>query len=286
MALSVDEIREKLVELGLSETEANSIKGKTNLLSKLNELSPTEDEDKPFEIEQEDVSVLLDTEPVIYPSDPEWKDKIMKAFDPKDEIFNGCPTVDGLRRVTEKYLGPILESNAKVIQAPNKDNDYHAVVEHEIVILRTNYLEGDQQPYKQIVTEVADVRTDENDNKFTKYSAGYASTRAEGRALRKLLRLRKVVAAEEIDENSGFDDHNNDNLKITHNLCMTINILAKRINANAWDLIKSGSPIKLNRPSEIPFNLAKEIIKYMNSVQRGEEELPKDFIGYKPITLD
>ena len=282
--MTVEELRKSLVELGLSQDEANAIKGKAALEAKLEEL-----EEQPFgvEIEQEEDAVVEIVE-VITPTHPKWKEKVMSEFDAADEIFNGSPTVDGLRRVTEKVMGPIIESNAKVVQAPNRDNGYHAVVEHEIVIRRIHNLEDGEAPYNQIVTEVADVRTDE-DNMFSKYSAGYASTRAEGRALRKLLRLRKIVAAEEIDENSQMAEAEySDDVKIGRSLCVAINLLAQQIDIDVWDLIKSSSDIKLNSPKDIPATLAKEVFAYLNRVKRKEKgvEFPEDFRGFKPLNLD
>lgn len=282
--MTVDELRKSLVELGLSQDEANSIKGKAALLEKLEEM-----QEKPFEIEQEEDGPveLPEPEKVISPTDPNWKDFIMGLFDPKDEVFNGCPTVDGLRRITELVIGPIIESNAKVIQSPNKANDYHAVVEHEVVVLRKHHLEDGELPYQQIATEVADVRTDENDNMFSKYSAAYASTRAEGRALRKLLRLRKIVAVEEMDGNNRFDGTMNIDATMTATQCMTINLIAKRNNVNTWDMIKDTlSSQKIKQARDIPYSDAKDIIGYLNEVDRGTETLPPQYLGYKPLTLD
>lgn len=283
--MTVDELRKSLVELGLSQEEANSIKGKAALEAKLAEM-----EEKPFEVEQEEGEhiELPEPEKVIRPTDPNWKDFIMSKFDPKDEVFNGCPTVDGLRRITELVVGPIIESNAKVVQSPNKDNNYHAVVEHEIVVLRKHFLDDNELPYQQIVTEVADVRTEENDNVFTKYSAAYASTRAEGRALRKLLRLRKIVAVEEMDSfNDSFNEAYNIDATITATQCMTINLIAKRNDVNTWDMIKDTlSSQKIKHPREISYQDAKEIIGYLNEVDRGTEKLLPEYVGYKPLTLD
>lgn len=283
--MSVDEIRTQLVKLGLSQDEANNIKGKASLMAKLEEL-----QEVPFEVEQEENESVDVPEPVkeICPTDPEWKDFVMSKFDPKDEVFNGCPTVDGLRRITELVIGPIIESNAKVVQSPNKDNNYHAVVEHEIVVLRKHFLDFGELPYKQVVTEVADVKTDEKENTFTKYAAAYASTRAEGRALRKLLRLRKIVAVEEMDSfQDTFNETYNSDATITATQCMTINLIAKRNDVNTWDMIKDTlSSQKIKHPREISYNDAKDIIGYLNEVDRGKEELPPEFKGYKPLHFD
>src|SRR5689334_6604577 len=47
----------------------------------------------------------------------EWHDYVMKQFMP-DELFEGNPTVDGLRRVTEALIGKIVESVSHVITPP------------------------------------------------------------------------------------------------------------------------------------------------------------------------
>src|SRR5208283_2441340 len=65
------------------------------------------------------------------PFEPEWDDYVLSHFQP-NEFFNNNPTVDGLRRVTEKIVGPIIESNTKVESAPHI-NDRYATVVVEIV---------------------------------------------------------------------------------------------------------------------------------------------------------
>ena len=42
-------------------------------------------------------------------SSPEWSDYVLSQFE-HDEIMDGNPTVDGLRRITELVLGPIIET--------------------------------------------------------------------------------------------------------------------------------------------------------------------------------
>src|SRR5579883_2274974 len=54
----------------------------------------------------------------------DWTPFVLSKLE-DDEIFDGCPTVEGLRRVTEEYFGEVLESTSRVVQAPNAQNGFH-----------------------------------------------------------------------------------------------------------------------------------------------------------------
>src|SRR5690349_16712974 len=66
--------------------------------------------------------------------DPKWTAHVMKHILP-DELFDGYPVVDGLRRVATKLLGPIISSKPKTVQAPSSSNGFCATVEWELVIM-------------------------------------------------------------------------------------------------------------------------------------------------------
>ena len=118
----------------------------------------------------------------------DWNEYVLSHFGP-DELADGNPTVDGLRRVSGLLLGPIISGVAKVIQSPNPQNDNRCVVEYTCTIMCGESL--------LTQTSVADCYPGNCDHRFAVYSSAIAETRAEGRSLRKLLKLRKVIAAEE-----------------------------------------------------------------------------------------
>lgn len=128
-----------------------------------------------------------------------WSDYVISQLDASEKDDKGNPFVHGLRRITRVLIGPIIQSESRVVQSPRYvqgRNDFEpAVVEHRLVILNTT----ESTALEQVFTECADAHRWNIDPKFGKYPTAIASTRAEARAYRKALCL-KAVAAEELTE--------------------------------------------------------------------------------------
>lgn len=118
---------------------------------------------------------------------PKWTEYVLSLFDPKREIEKGNPKVDGLRRVAELILGP-SNSITDVIQAPTVDNAGRSTVMVRVEFVNTG----------QIVCGAADVYSGNTSRDFANHAVATAETRAEGRALKKALKLTKVYSAEEM----------------------------------------------------------------------------------------
>lgn len=130
------------------------------------------------------------------PTDPEWTDFVMKHF--KDnELDNGAPKADSLRRVAELLLG-VFDIDTHVVQVPDLDG-------RATVVVRLRFHDTGR-----MVSGAADVSSVNTAKEFAVHAVATAETRAEGRALRKALRLNKVLTAEELqgadpDEANGLD---------------------------------------------------------------------------------
>jgi hypothetical protein len=121
----------------------------------------------------------------------EWHDFVMSKFH-KKELFDGNPVCAGLRRVAEELLGTIVVSRpSQVWPATDSDGPGRATVVFEVVIDWMN--SGQLRTY----SDVADVWHGNTDDLFCAHPVATASTRAEGRALRKALKV-KCLAAEEL----------------------------------------------------------------------------------------
>ena len=117
---------------------------------------------------------------------PEWADHVMTLFS-EDELSDGKPLVKGLRRVAGMLFNGIRSSGPVQVFPPKDDNQIgRATVVYEVVF-------GNGVRY----AEVADCWHDNTDDFVLVYAMASASTRAEGRALRKALNI-NVVSAEEI----------------------------------------------------------------------------------------
>ena len=121
----------------------------------------------------------------------EWNPYVMAHFH-TNELIDGNPICAGLRRVAELLLGDIIESGPEqVFPATDGMAPDRATVVFKVVFDWMN--SGQQRVFK----EVADVWHGNTDDLFCAHPVATASTRAEGRALRKALKLR-CLAAEEL----------------------------------------------------------------------------------------
>lgn len=205
-------------------------------------------------------------------TDRDWNEYVLSHFGP-DELADGNPTVDGLRRVAELLLGPIVVGEAKVIQSPNPQNDSRCVVEYTCTI-KTNYGDITQR-------SAADCYPGNCDHRFAVYSSAIAETRAEGRSLRKLLKLRKVIAAEEAGlvplEETGV------NGKITPTQMNFIETLCKRNDINVVAYLGGAKDFNFNgKLEEIPYKSAVAVISHLSEMQRQQSSINVKFKGYNP----
>lgn len=211
-------------------------------------------------------------------TDLEWTDFVLQQLS-EDEKIQGNPTTDGLRRIFEKVMNcSVIQSDSTLVQAPEPSNDKRASVVHSITWYDLN-TKVDENCRMRTVSGAADVYWGNCDKIYRNHPVAVAETRAEGRALRRALRLRKVVAAEEIAEHVE-DDIGADNVnKITNNQINFIDVLAKRLDINVLGLIKNlnidGSNIK-----NILHHDALGVIRELSSYQQKIDEIPDSIKGY------
>ena len=152
-------------------------------------------EEKLFELDAESIKeeIRQESEKPKLPQygSKEWSDYVITQFE-AGELFDGNPTCAGLRRVAENLLGDIIVSRpSQVWPATDADGPGRATVVFEICIDWHN--SGQLRTY----SEVADVWHGNTGDLFCAHPVATASTRAEGRALRKALKV-KCLAAEEL----------------------------------------------------------------------------------------
>ncbi len=230
-----------------------------------------------FEENNKTDSVKLEDKalPEIIPAfcDPEWHDYVMKQFK-EDEVFKGNPTVDGLRRVAEQLVGEIIESNAEVVEPVRfADNGRLSPVTIKYHIKILSKLTDKILYY----SEVADVFDGNTMPDYARHATSVAATRAEGRALRKLLKLRKIVCAEEADapkleESTMYD-------KIREDQINFIDVLCKQNDINVNKYVNSGSK-KYKNIYEVPLNNAAGMLQYLSQLQTNHETIKEELKGY------
>ncbi len=210
---------------------------------------------------------------------PEWHDYAMTLFQ-EDELMNGHPLVTGLRRVSEIVLGPMSFSGPTWVKPTDRD-DHHG---RATVIFTIEFASGLR------CSEVADSWEGNTDDMFCAFAVAIASTRAEARALRKVLKI-KGVAAEELTKkdtakivrdlskqnNSSGGDYN-DSARMSDAQYNFIDIKCKQLNVNGGKLFKNKFKVDNNR--KISKKVASDIIDVLNDYQRDKSTIPTEFVGY------
>ena len=239
---------------------------------KKEDMTTTTEREISTEVEQQNEQ---DRKPTIH--DIEWTDYVL-SFLTEDEKIMGNPTTDGLRRVFERVMNcEILESASKVVQTPSRENEMRATVEFTLVF-KPDYVPSAFTDTRS-VTGCADVYWGNCDKIFRNHPVAVAETRAEGRALRRALRLRKVVAAEEIaTEIEDHPDGNNIN-KITSNQINFIDVMAQRLNINVVRLLEVNNLAKEN-VYDMLHEEAVAVIRHLSKHQQNFADIPEEILGY------
>lgn len=211
----------------------------------------------------------------------EWNDYVLSLLSEEEKI-KGNPTTDGLRRVIEVALNcVILEANSNVVQSPTPENEKRATVVHTLVYYLLDHPSAPANLNTRRVTGTADVYWGNCDKVYRNHPVAVAETRAEGRALRRALRLRKVVAAEELTENT--EDHpDGDSVdKISEQQINFIDVMSKRSNVNIKNLLVDLG-INPTNIKGISHNNAVVIIRELSKHQQNLANIPEVLLGYDP----
>ncbi len=224
--------------------------------------------------------VIVDGSPSML--SPEWHEYVMSLFD-KSELIDGNPLVAGLRRVAEIVLGPIIFSGPTQV-FPVKESDHHG---RATVVFTVEFESGLRY------AEVADVWEGNTDDMFCAYAVATASTRAEGRALRKALKIRGVAAEEitrkntaeivrtasQTTSNASTDGDFNDSARMSDAQSNFIDVKCRQLNVSGKDLFKQ--IFKADASRKVSKKVASDIIDQLNEYQRDKTSIPELITGYK-----
>lgn len=220
-----------------------------------------------------DLSEVLDGPTIPTMDSPEWADYVLSQLR-NDEMDQGNPTCDGLRRVTEYLIGPIVGRDVRIHQSPNKDNYGTATVVCSVKVLNNI---PDHILYGREIQEedAADVNKYNTQKPFCLHPTATATTRAEARALRKILRLKKVVAAEELagEVTEDFADAWKPSDPVQDEQINLLDIVCQRCDINVMEYINSGERI-YNSIYELDKNKAQAMIQHINKIQQDKVSRP------------
>jgi hypothetical protein len=200
---------------------------------------------------------------------PEWTEYVMSRFN-KNELIQGQPKADGLRRVATEILG-VFNSYTQVSQSPSPQNGGRAVVTVSI----------DWPKLQYHVEACADVYK-ENSPKFFIHATATAESMAEGRALRKALRLVKILTAEEMNNGDEFTPFNGrtsfpeidqsqqgteDSGKITESMLSSLEQIAGRINVDLHLIAAEINP-DIGNIRDLTEDEGRQVLRKLDKLQR------------------
>lgn len=215
---------------------------------------------------------------IVSPNDLEWTDHVLSLL-ADDEKINGNPTTEGLRRIFEIVLNcNTIEARTEVVQSPDLANERRATVVYSLTYVLNDPSVPEQAKYRT-VSAAADVYWGNCDKVFRNHPVAVAETRAEGRVLRKALKLRKVVTADEIAKE--VVDHTEDNNNTINNSQLNFfDVFGKRLNINIKKLLENLA-INNSNVYNISYDDAVKTITTLSGYQQNND-IPKDIIGYDP----
>ena len=236
-------------------------------------------------IEEEEETKEVETTMPAYGSQ-EWNDYVMDKFDRKD-LIDGNPTCAGLRRVAEDVLGDIVSSRpSQVFPSTDENGPGRATVVFEVVINWMN--SGELRTY----ADVADVWHGNTDDLFCAHPVATASTRAEGRALRKALKIR-CLAAEELTRkkdvesivretvsvNKAVDGEWKEEGAISGPQVKFIDSKCKQLGIDVIKFINMGTE-QYNSIEDIKKKTASKMLSTLNEYQTKNKDIPTNIKGY------
>jgi len=210
---------------------------------------------------------------------PEWNDYVMKFFTDK-ELIDGNPLTAGLRRVAEMLIGEIISSKPIDVQRTETNDPIgKTTVIYEVQFLVRN---GDRE-YVKTYADVADVWAGNTDDLFAVHAPATAATKAEGRALRKALKIRAVAAeelckkdvSEYLSQQVGQLDE-----RIKPEQIKYLDMNCKKLDIDVIKFINSGEKA-YNSVYEVKRETAAKMIDMINKFKRGDSALSKDLKGYQ-----
>ena len=217
------------------------------------------------------------------PTSPDWNDYVLSLFD-ESELYDGRPLCAGLRRVAELVMGRIVSSRPTQVFAPQSGDEIgRATVIWEIV-----FEDG------SLFSDVADCWEGNTDDAFCVFNTATAATRAEGRALRKALRLKTVAAEEMTKKNTASivrsisqtkameatEGEYNDAERMTDKQENFIDVKCGQLNLNVAEFFKEVFDANVKR--KITKGQASDAINKLQTYQKNKSSIPEGISDYKP----
>jgi len=219
------------------------------------------------------VDVVATQSAAVSPTSPEWSDYVMSHFH-EAELFDGRPTVVGLRRVAELLIGRIK------VSMPVREYIF-AGSSRSAVSWTVQFEDG------SVFGDIADCSVENTDDMFLPFALATAATRAEARSLRKALRIRGVAAEEITSKNTA--ELTRDKLtkpasstgefeggsRATDRQVNFLEVKCRQLNIDLTKFLDNEFKAKKERLTK---DTASKAIDRLNAYQNEHDQVPKDYL--------
>lgn len=207
---------------------------------------------------------------VVMMEDFGWQEYVFSLMD-ASEFTEGYPNVDGLRRMALKLLG-IYDLELRKWDTKEGSG---------AVVKLTFYKHPLGPQDASVVIEGAAHCDGQNTKKFGQHYVAIADTRAEVRALRRALRIRKV-AAEEMDDKheteAGFVDPSTE--KVNDAQLNVLNLHCQRMNINVEKLVENILGKVYNNVHDVLREECSLVLNKLGEYQRNLPSVPEEVKGF------
>lgn len=292
--MTADEIRIELKEkYGYTDEQVSEIKGKNNLSITLKKEVDAESQDKDgffaqIPIEKPSTVSNDSTEEVperqtksVEMGSREWEDYVFSLLYPSEfEEKDGIkyPKSSGLRRLTQKLIGPIVKSGP--VSVTQIDNESATVIYELHVLYNTINVTNANQYIREddftsaslrVYSAAANVYRGNTPDTFAVHSVATAETRAEGRALKRALSLSTYTAEEmnnDKDVQSVFENKvKSTESKIKSTQITAITTLCGRLGIDVHKFAANQFPEHLVFDDTLSYERASKLMVILNKYQ-------------------
>jgi hypothetical protein len=229
-----------------------------------------------FEVERMEEISIKDLNSVPEMHDPTWTSYAM-SFLAQDEQYSGNPKADGLRRLVELLIGPIVQQDTQLLNYPQYGETEH----HKNSATARSVIAVKNRKTGEITTAsaVADASGVSCSHPYNKFMSSIAETRAEGRVYKKILRLQNVVTSDEISHEAANDVASDG---INNNQVEGIDALCRKINMNIQKGVEKMVGNKLRGIRMLSKEQAIQFLEICHKIQNKELSLSAENSGYDP----
>lgn len=208
-----------------------------------------------------------------------WSDYVLSQLT-DDELQDGHPKCDGLRRLVEELVGPILSKLISKAKMPDA-NDNCATIAVSVECGVTN---PKHPAYGKTIVEesISDANPQNNfQEPFSFHMSAVAETRAEARAYKRLLHLKNTVSAEEIGGGNDLIGTQPQGSEISTAQIVGIDRICQRLDIDVLKYISNRGKNNFESIDDVSFELAKNILSDLNAMSSEGRECPEELKGYK-----